>query len=128
MKKVIYTLLTLALCTFTCEINSAPLTNQPTTILSSQTTTTDIFNFLVQNLGLTTTQKPAVKQLVDEAGVLTTKLNSETAMTAAEKSTAKTGIVNDLIKKLGEGVLKSAQTTKLGTLATQLTTMFSALK
>jgi len=128
MKKVIYTLLTLALCTFTSEINSASLINQPTTILSTQTTTTDIFNFLVQNLGLSMTQKPEVKKLVDEAGALTTKLNTDTSKSSSEIATAKTDIVNALIKELSTKVLKGTQVSKLTSMTTQLTTMFSALK
>lgn len=128
MKKIAVVFMTLSIFATTTEVNSATSICNPVELMQPQTSVTDIYNFLVQSLGLSTTQKPVVKKLVDEAGVLTTKLNSDTSMTEAEKSTAKTGIVNDLIKKLGDGVLKSAQKTKLGGLATQLTTMFSALK
>jgi|GEM_PF-1756258 len=132
MKKVTYTLLTIALFTVTSSINSAPVHVHPTfKVVSPQVTVTDIYDFLSKNLGLTTTQKPAVKTAVDEAGAEITKLNASSTSSSTTASTevaaAKTSIVNNLVKKLS-GMLNSSQSSKLSTLTGELTTMFSQLK
>ncbi|HSY60668.1 MAG TPA: hypothetical protein VK796_02280 [Cytophaga sp.] len=128
MKKVIYTLLTIALFTSTHEINSASLSDQPTEFVSTQMSATEIYNYLNTNLGLTATQKPVVKTAVDEAAVETTKLNADTSKSTQEVTTAKTSIVNTLLKKLSSGVLSEAQSKKLTSLTGTLTTMFAQLK
>jgi hypothetical protein len=128
MKKIIYSLLTIALFSSSYEINSATLKNQPAEIAAAQMSTTDIFNYLNTNLGLSTTQKAVVKKAVDEAGAETTKLNTQTSKSAAEVTTAKTSIVNALVKKLSSGILTEAQSKKLAGLTSTLTTMFSQLK
>jgi hypothetical protein len=130
MKKVIYTLLTIALFTSTQDITSASLSNQPTAFASTQMSTTEIFNYLSTNLGLTATQKPIVKKAVDEAAIETTKLNADSTSTksATEVQTAKTSIVNTLVKKLSSGILTEAQSKKLTGLTGTLTTMFAQLK
>ncbi|WP_018342540.1 hypothetical protein [Cytophaga aurantiaca] len=128
MKKVIYSLLTVALFTFTTETNSASLSSYPSGIVATQMSTTEIFNYLNTNLGLTSTQKPVVKKAVDEAGTETTKLNADSTKSADEVKTAKTSIVNGLVKKLSSGILSDAQSKKLTGLTGQLTTMFAQLK
>jgi len=129
MKKATYTLLAAILLTTTMEVNSATLKfSDVDKIQSSQISTTDIFNYLNTNLGLSATQKPAVKTAVDEAGAEVTKLNASATKSATEIATAKTNIVNELIKKLSGGILSSAQSTKLSGLSSQLTSMFSQLK
>jgi hypothetical protein len=128
MKKVIYTLLTIALFTSTHEITSASLSEQPTEFVSTQMSATEIFNYLNTNLGLTATQKPVVKTAVDEAAVETTKLNADTSKSTQEVTTAKTSIVNTLVKKISSGLLSEAQSKKLTSLTGTLTTMFAQLK
>jgi hypothetical protein len=128
MKKIIYPLLTIALFTSSYKINSATLENQPTEIVSTQMSSTDIFNYLNTNLGLTTTQKPVVKKAVDEAGAETTKLNADSSKSAEEIKIAKASIVNTLVKKLSSSVLSEAQSKKLSGLTGTLTTMFAQLK
>lgn len=128
MKKIAIALMTLSVLTISTVVNSATETKMPIELVQPNTTITDIYNFLDKSLALTATQKPAVKKLVDEAGVQTTKLNADATKTDAEKATAKTNIVNNLIKQLGNGILKSTQTTKLGSIANQLVVMFSQLK
>lgn len=129
MKKMIYTLLTVAFVTASYEINSAPLNNQPTELVSTQMSTTEIFNYLNTNLGLTTAQKPVVKKAIDEAGTETTKLNTDASKSATEIKTAKASIVNTLISKLSSGgILNAAQSKKLAGLTSQLTAMFAQLK
>jgi len=129
MKKLTYTLLAAILLTTTLEVNSTTLKfSGVDKIQSVQISTTDIFNYLNTNLGLSATQKPAVKTAVDEAGAEVTKLNASTTKSATEIATAKTNIVNGLIKKLSGGILSSAQSTKLSGLSSQLTSMFSQLK
>lgn len=129
MKKISYTLLSIALFTFTAQSNDVRINKQPTLeILAPEMSTTDIFNYLNTNLGLTAAQKPAVKTAVDEAGSEITKLNASTTKSASEIATAKTSIVNGLIKKLSGGILSSAQSAKLSGLSSQLSSMFSQLK
>lgn len=130
MKKIIYTLLSIALVLSTTSAvpNSNNKVNIETEVVSPQMSTTEIFNYLNTNLGLSATQKPVVQKAVDEAGAETTKVNADTSKTAAEASTAKTGIVNNLVKKLSSGALNAIQTKKLSGLTGQLTTMFSQLK
>ena len=128
MKKIAIALMTLSVLTISLEVNSSTETKLPIELEQPNTTITDIYNFLDKSVGLTAAQKPAVKKLVDEAGVQTTKLNADATKTDAEKATAKTNIVNNLIKQLGNGITKSTQTTKLGSIANQLVVMFSQLK
>lgn len=125
MKKVTYALLT-AMALISLEVNSTSLNSAPYSIVSTETTTTDILNYLTTNLGLSATQKPAVKTAVDEAGSEFLKLKSSTK-SAAEVTSAKTSIVNGLIKKLSSGVLNSTQSTKLSSLSGELTSLFSKL-
>lgn len=129
MKKTTYTILFIALFTFTAQSNDVRINKQPTLeILAPSMSTTDIFNYLNTNLGLTSAQKPAVKTAVDEAGSEVTKLNASTTKSASEIATAKTSIVNGLIKKLSGGILSGTQSSKLSGLTSQLTSMFSQLK
>lgn len=126
MKKVTYALLA-ALVLISLEVNSTSLNDSaPYSVISSETTTTDILNYLTTNLGLSATQKPAVKTAVDEAGNEFLKLKSSTKSTA-EIASAKTSIVNALIKKLSSSVLNSTQSTKLSSLSGELTSLFSKL-
>ncbi|MGN6645141.1 MAG: hypothetical protein ACTHJT_01320 [Cytophaga sp.] len=75
---------------------------------------------------MSATQKLAVKTAVDEAGNEFLKLKSSTKSTA-EIASAKTSIVNALIKKLSSSVLNSTQSTKLSSLSGELTSLFSKL-
>ncbi len=128
MKKIIYTLLSVALITISSEVNSSTAPNDiQLEIVTPQVSTTDIFNYLNTNLGLSATQKPTVKTAVDQAGAEVAKLNSDATKSATEVATAKTSIVNALIKKLSSGILTSAQSKKLSGLTSTLTTMFSQL-
>ncbi len=79
MKKVTYALLT-AMALISLEVNSTSLNSAPYSIVSTETTTTDILNYLTTNLGLSATQKPAVKTAVDEAGSEFLKLKSSTTL------------------------------------------------
>jgi len=131
MKKIIYALSTLGLVlTISSAVPNHGISNVniKSNLISPQVSATDIYNLLNTNLGLTTTQKPVVKKAVDEAAAETTKLNLETSKSAAEVSTAKTSIVNSLIKKLSSGILTSAQSTKLAGMTSTLTKMFGELK
>lgn len=129
MKKITYTLLSIAFITVSAEVNSytVPLGIQ-SEITSPQISTTDIFTYLNTNLGLSATQKPTVKKMVDEAGAEIIKLQADATKSAADVTTTKTSIVNALIKKLSSGILTSAQSAKLSGLTSQLTAMFSQLK
>lgn len=128
MKKITYTLIACALFTFGSQNNGALAENQSNmVVLSPQISTTDIFNYLNTNLGLSATQKPTVKSAVEEAGAEVTKLNTST-LPATEIAAAKTNIVNALVKKLSGGILSSTQATKLSGLTSKLTSMFSQLK
>ena len=126
MKKVTYALLTAMALIVSLKVNSTGLNIVPYSVVSPETTTTDILNYLTTNLGLSATQKPAVKTAVDEAGSEFLKLKSSTK-SAAEITSAKTSIVNGLIKKLSSGVLNSTQSTKLSSLSGELTSLFSKL-
>lgn len=131
MKKIIYALLTLALVlTISSAVPNHGSSNEnvKAKLISPQVSVTDIYNLLNTNLGLTTTQKPVVKKVIDEAAAETTKLNAETSISAAEVSIAKSSIVNSLIKKLSSDILTSAQSTKLAGLSSTLTKMFGELK
>lgn len=130
MKKIMYTLLSIALVLSTSSAvpNVKAHIQIQAEVVSPQMSTTEIFNYLNTNLGLSATQKPVVQKAVDEAGAETKKVNADTTKSATEATTAKTGIVNTLIKKLSSGVLNAAQTKKLSGLTGQLTTMFSQLK
>ena len=130
MKNIIYTLFSIAfvLGTSSAVPNTTNKVNIQTEVVSPQISTTDIFNYLNTNLGLTTTQKPVVKKAIDEAGLETTKLNVDSSKSAAEITTLKTSIVNTLIKKLSSGILSGVQSNKLTGLAGTLTTMFAQLK
>jgi hypothetical protein len=128
MKKIAVAFMTLSVLAVTTEVNSSTLICNPVELMQPQTSVLDIYNYLETNLGLSMTQKPEVKKLVDEAGALTTKLNTDTSKSSSEIATAKTGIVNALIKELSTKVLKGTQVSKLTGITTQLTSMFSALK
>lgn len=130
MKKIIYSLLSIALVLSTtsfvpCYKNNATI---KTEVASPQMSTTEIFNYLNTNLGLSAAQKPVVQKAVDEAGAETAKLNADASKTAAQVSAGKTSIVNNLVKKLSGGVLNAIQTKKLSGLTSQLTAMFAQLK
>jgi hypothetical protein len=130
MKKIVYTLLSVAFISVSAQVNSSPsiVTGIQLEIASPQMTTTDIFNYLNTNLGLSATQKPTVKTAVDQASAEVTKLNADATKSATEVAAAKTNIVNALIKKLSSGILTGAQSTKLSGLTSTLTSMFSQLK
>lgn len=130
MKKIIYTLFSIAIVLVTSSAvpNATFKVNIQTEVVSPQMSTTEIFDYLNTNLGLTSTQKSVVKKAVDETGVETTKLNADSSKSAAEVTTAKTSLVNILVKKLSSGVLSEVQSKKLAGLTGTLTTMFAQLK
>ena len=130
MKKIIYTLFSIAIVLVTSSAvpNATFKVNIQTEVVSPQMSTTEIFDYLNTNLGLTSTQKSVVKKVVDETGVETTKLNADSSKSAAEVTTAKTSLVNILVKKLSSGVLSEVQSKKLAGLTGTLTTMFAQLK
>jgi len=130
MKKILYSLVAVSVLSVSANATDIATTNNmvPSAVLAPQVTTTDIFNYLKSNLGLTTAQQPTVQSAVNEAGGKFSELFKTTS--PGIKKDVEKAILDEFTKKLGGagGILTSAQSTKLTSLLPNLQTMFSQLK
>ncbi|MBC7450317.1 MAG: hypothetical protein H7259_02395 [Cytophagales bacterium] len=126
MKKVMYTLMAFSMIAVSAPaVNADEQTNYPSYVLSPQMSTTDIFNYVKSNLGLTPAQEPEVKTAVDETGGQFANLSKTASSTVTKEAEKK--LMTEFTKKISS-LLTGAQSTKLTGISSTLLGMFSQLK